>query len=173
MFASELADEIRSAREAEFPGVTEQRFPSKFFNPNIFVKQPGGFAPTPRNPRYCATNYGAACLASVLYSQRGLECLVSLAPAMGWTELKSGPFEDSEPVPYLTFRPYFEFTSGLEFTVRINAGSLLDFFNHNYPAIQVALNSVHADVVRTGLEVAGRSEDEIKAHIEAIMALTK
>ncbi len=173
MFASELAEEIRNAREAEFPGVTEQRFPSKFFNPNIFVKQPGGFAPTPRNPRYCATNYGAACLANVLYSQRGLTCLVALAPAMGWAELRSGPFEDSEPVPYLVFGP----TGGLalgsgSLAVRVNAGPLLDFFNHNYPVIK-ALNEVHADILRTALESVKTPEAEITAQIQVIMALTE
>ena len=85
---------------------------------------------------------------------------------MGWAELKSGPFEDSEPVPYLAF-------SGLPYAfTRINAGPLLDFFNHNYPAIE-AFNEVHADVVRTALEAAGMPQDQIQGQMESIMAMTE
>lgn len=118
MLADQLVQEIAAARE----GAPVPNFPDKFFNNGVVVRNPDN-STSPRNPQYCATNYGATLLAQVLYAEAGKACSIVLKPPMGYQ--LGGPFADSELVPF------FKFERG----PAINAGLLLStWWNHGLSA---------------------------------------
>lgn len=137
MDATELTQLVTDARNAQFPGEqTTEQFPSVFFNYDVNSIAPNG-QKTSRAPRYCATNYGAARISDVLTaSGRGMACSVFLAPAIPM----AGAFIDDQPVPWCQFQKDGDPDFGPFTGVKINAGLLLDYFNHGYPPNR-ALNS--------------------------------
>src|SRR6185369_6618038 len=98
-----LTQLVTDARTKEFGDDTgTEQFPSQFFNHSVTVAAPNGQT-TPRNPRFCATNFGARRLAEALnqYNDPRLQCTDSiLKPAQ---DLQGG-WSDSEYVPWLQFR---------------------------------------------------------------------
>jgi len=144
----QLQQNMLDATQAENPGFQpgdEQRYASKFFNLNVTVTAPDGRTEQ-RNPKDCATNYGAHQLATVLSTcgRPRLSCLaVLLGPAEGWGWIEAGSFSDSEPVPYLQFRKLGD--SGPPTGAIYNAAHGLDYLNSGEPAIR-ALNSIEAEV---------------------------
>ena len=61
-----LTQLVTDARTKEFGDDTgTEQFPSQFFNHSVTVAAPNGQT-TPRNPRFCATNFGARRLAEAL-----------------------------------------------------------------------------------------------------------
>lgn len=112
--------------------------PLKFFNYNVLVISPDG-TPAQRNPKYCATAYGASAIAAVLgaASPLGLP-IVLMGNAVNFSGLLQS-WNDTELVPYL------QFANGDQKGKPINAGLLLDYFVHGYPA-DLALNAALAEV---------------------------
>ena len=123
-----LCDEMRNARIEEFGDDDgSQRLPSVFFRTGkgseapITVTAPDGRI-SHRNPEYCATEVGGARLGNVVHDL-GFDCAVVPGPAV---ELL-GNWKESDTVPWIK----------LAQGPKLNAGQLLMFFNHNYPAAQV------------------------------------
>ena len=176
MKADQLAQEIQEARIEEFgEDQGTERFPAKYFNSGVYVTAPDGRT-TPRNPRYCATDFGAAEIANVLSASGRAHLMCSSGekrPAMpGWSETNTGAWKDSETVPYLRFRVDVGKTqdpeSGPYTGPLVNAALLLDYFNHGYPASR-ALNSCQLEVWDQ-FAAAGLIEELSEEERNAIMA---
>lgn len=122
MTPEQLNEEMKAAQLDQFgpdPGVAT--FPSKFFRYDVFVYQgdPKGnevaSTRTQVRPSYCATEYGAQAIQSIMGGT--LSELCPLNPAglqFGW--------QTTDNTPYLSFggQP-------------VNAAFLLDYFTHGYP----------------------------------------
>ena len=131
--ADQLSRDMTAARESEFPGdQPAEVFPSLFFDYSDKNIDPIG-GQTPRGPKLCATLYGATRVAAVL----GATSIVMGNPAI-FTGL-NGSFSDTLLVPWLIF------TKGTVQSPPINAGLLLDYFNHGAPW-STALASAQAEV---------------------------
>lgn len=142
--AQKLTDDLTQSRNDQF-GEGTYGCPNKFFNPNVFVIAPDG-RPTQRNPKYCATNLGATALVKVFAEAFGALNLVmglTLKAAMafsGWGEGEDNPlvahnWTESEAVPFIAF--YSIAPDGTKAVVgSLNAGLMLDLFNHGYPVEQ-------------------------------------
>jgi hypothetical protein len=123
--ADQLAQEVTEARVAEFGDDTGiGQFPSRFFSHDVTVKAPNGQV-TPRNPQYCATNYGAAAIARVMLDA-GMPCSLVLANAINGEAV----FADSEPVPFCRFKNSADAQAGPYTGPNVNAGLMLAYFNH-------------------------------------------
>ena len=125
MTAKELCDDLGAARVDQF-GTGDQPtevLPSFYFNYDVRSIDPQG-GETQRSPRYCATNLGATALAALLSADS-----IVLGNAMVFQGLGGG-FSDNQAVPWLIFK-----NSDGTASKPINAGVLLDYFNHaSYPA---------------------------------------
>ncbi len=134
MTPQELSDNLKEASLAQFGDTGSEMFPEGWFNHNVWTVAPTGQR-TQRAPKYCATTFGAAALASFLNPIAIV--LRNAINAGGIAE-----FKDTEPVPYLAFAPIPDEKSvkGL-----VNAGTLLDYFNHGYPVDKV-MKDVQAEI---------------------------
>jgi hypothetical protein len=127
MTAKELCDNLGAAKLAQFgPGdEPAEVFPSLYFNYGVFSIDPQG-GKTQRAPKYCATNLGATELSNLLGPSR-----IVLGNAMVFAGL-GGSFSDTEAVPWIIV------IDGTKESTPINAGVLLDYFNHaSYPCTQM------------------------------------
>lgn len=115
-----VADQFGADQQVEL-------FPSKYFNQNVVTIAPNSVT-TVRAPKYCATTFGASAMASAINgADLGVKVTeIVLAEAMVFTGLLSG-WSDSELVPWLH----------LDSDKFVNAGVMLDFCNHGYPASKV------------------------------------
>ena len=138
MTPQELSDAINAATVAEFgPGPWDsEKFPQAYFNYSVFAVAPNG-AQTQRAPKYCATMLGASQLASLFIGQSNPIKFsdIVLAEAMVFTGLLSG-WSDTQLVPWL------EFEDAAGQLAHVNAGILLDYFNHGIPAGIAMRNAV-------------------------------
>jgi len=140
--SADLDKEMKQAQLEEFgpdPGVAT--FPSKFFRSDVYVYQgdPDGKEKTGTRtqvrPRYCATNYGADLVSTVLGDAAEIVNLCPLNPAglqFGW--------QTTADTPYLIFEG-----AGGKQGAPINAGFLLDYWTHGYPA-DLALQMAQMEV---------------------------
>ncbi len=119
MTPQQLSDDLRAASLAEFGDTGVSMYPSTYFNHDVKVIAPNG-STTPRAPKYCATPFSATQLAGIFKPQA-----IVLGNAANFTGLLQS-WSDSELVPYLQFK------NGV-----VNAGLLLDYFNHGFPIGQV------------------------------------
>lgn len=97
------------------------QYPIKFFNYGVLTIAPDG-TPTQRRPKYCATAFAATQLAQLLGAVD-----VVMGNAINFSGLL-GSWNDTELVPYLVFSK--DGAKGKP----INAGLMLDYFIHGYPA---------------------------------------
>lgn len=134
MTPQELSDNLREASLAQFGDTGTEMFPEGWFNHNVWTVAPDGTR-TRRAPKYCATTMGAAALASFLNPRQ-----LVLRNAINAGGIKD--FTDTEPVPYLAFA---SLSSEKDVTGLVNAGTLLDYFNHGYPVKDV-MESVNAEI---------------------------
>lgn len=145
MDANQLSQNVTEARDAEFgPDQTTEQFPSKYFDYGVFVTAPNG-ATTPRAPRYCATDRGAAELSNVLSScgRQYMACQIYKSPAMNM----EGGWVDNKNVPWCRFALVTDDQKNGPYTgPTINTGLLLDYFNHGFPANR-ALNSCQLEIL--------------------------
>lgn len=127
MDATQLSKDLEAAGLVEFgPNPPAEVFPSAYFNHTVRVIAPDGSS-QPRAPKNCATALAASQLAEIL----GASSVV-----MGNAVIFSGlldSWSDSELVPY------FVFTDSKDGSVSkpVNAGLLLDYFNHGSSPGQV------------------------------------
>jgi hypothetical protein len=144
MTPQELSDAINAATTEEFgPGPWDtEKFPMAYFNYGVFTIAPNGQT-TQRAPKYCATALGASQIASLFVGQPGPIQFngIVLAEAMVFTGLVAG-WSDNQLVPWLEF---VQGTGKKMTTGHVNAGVLLDYFNHGLPAA-TAMNNVVAEV---------------------------
>ncbi len=128
MTAAELSQQMRDAVEQQFGfNLSQEMFPAKYFDYSVQVIAPDGTV-TPRAPKYCATSLGATQMASIFSADSpqngGFVCNgIVLGNAINFTGLLDS-WNDNKLVPYLSFGakgPY------------VNAGLLLDYFNHGWP----------------------------------------
>lgn len=141
MTPEELSDAIKAATTDEFgPGPWDtEKFPMAYFNYNVFTVAPDG-TQTQRAPKYCATALGASQIASLFVGQSGpiqFNAIV-LGEAMVFLGLTGG-WSDTELVPWL------EFVDAAGQKGHVNAGVLLDYFNHGYPA-GITMHNVVSEV---------------------------
>jgi len=138
MTPQELSDKIKESTIAEFgPGPWDtEKFPMAYFNYGVFVLAPNGVS-TQRAPKYCATALGASQVASLFVGQSGPIQFngIILAEAMVFTGLLSG-WSDNQLVPWL------EFVQQNGKKGHVNAGVLLDYFNHGLPGDTAMRNAV-------------------------------
>lgn len=134
MTPQELSDELRQASLEQYGDTGSEMFPDVFFKHDVFTVAPNGVR-TQRAPKYCATTYGANMLASFLNPMN-----IVLRNAINAGGIKE--FTDTEPVPYLAFA---SLSSEKDVTGLVNAGALLDYFNHGYPVKDV-MESVNAEI---------------------------
>lgn len=127
MDALELCQLVTSARETQFgTDITTEQWPAEFFRYDVVTTAPNGQT-TPRAPKYCATNEGGAYINNTLNaSGRVPLSTVILAPAIAL----AGGFSDSDNVPWLQFQTPIENGTTSFSGPTINAGLLLDYFNH-------------------------------------------
>src|SRR5215813_3989458 len=120
MTSEVLAKKVNAARVAEFGDDSSQtQWPSAYFRYDIYTIAPNG-AQTPRAPKYCATEDGGGEICDVITGELK-PCKITKAPAMG---LGAG-WQDSDTVPWCEFEKSPK--------VSVNAGLLLDYYNHGYP----------------------------------------
>ena len=139
--AAQLSQDLQAAVLEQFgPGdQPAEVFPSKYFNYDVKSIDPAG-GQTQRAPKYCATNLGATALAS-LFSTDGpdnggyVAWDIVLGNAMVFEGL-GGSFSDTQLVPWLVFQ-----SKGGKSSKPVNAGTLLDYFNHGLPPAQALTNS--------------------------------
>ncbi len=139
--SADLAKEMAAAQLEEFgpdPGVAT--FPSKFFRADVYVYRgdPDGNeingTRTLVRPRYCATAYGASLVSSVLGEAIETPELCPLNPdglQFGWQITAN--------------TPYLVFSRDGKKGAPINAGFLLDYWTHGYPA-DLALQMAQQEV---------------------------
>ncbi len=145
MKADQLKDDIEASRSGD-EGSADYLYPSKFFRHDVKVIAPGG-KETSCHPRYCASDAATSELAAVLSEERGFNCtpLFGGGPpnvnpiGAGWTY--------TDTVGWLKFtlvagdpRKKVE-----EVAMLLNAGLVLDYFNHGIPALN-ALNNAEAEI---------------------------
>ena len=166
MTSKELTDKINAARLAEFgPDITSERFPAAYFRSDVVTYAPDG-TPTPRAPRYCATYSGAGELQSVVRDDLGIFVAMTELPAM---ELLGG-WSDSENVPWLIFEYVDDPANPGQkmIGVKVNAGNLLDYYNHGYPPNR-ARNSCELEIYDAYV-AAGLKPELSASERQAIMA---
>ncbi len=124
-----LSNEMHEAALAEFgPNPPAEVFPSKFFDHGDKTISPDGRVQA-RGPKNCATPYGAARLVQVLGPAKVLMGNPGIFDGL------AGSFGDTNLVPWLVFTGSRADSPPSEGRP-INAGTLLDFFNHGYPGKQ-------------------------------------
>ena len=123
--SADLAKEMAAAQKKEFPNAQVATFPSAYFLQDVYVYKGDpegnevGSTRTAVNPRYCATNPGAAQVSAVLGGAAETRFLNPMNPdglLDGWRA--------SQNVPYLVFE-----RGGVK-GKPINAGFLLDYWTH-------------------------------------------
>lgn len=131
MDATQLSKDLEAAVIEQFgDALPAEALPQKYFNYGVFSIDPRGQL-TQRSPRYCATAFGASALAIALQGEGESIGNVLLGNAINFTGL-FGSFSDTELVPYLQF-----LDSNGHVGKPINAGLLLDYFNHGSSPGQV------------------------------------
>lgn len=127
MDATQLSQDLATAVEEQFgDNLPAEAFPSRYFNYDVRVIAPDG-SQQQRNPRYCATAFGASQLAQVLKPFS-----IVMGNAVNFPGLLDS-WSDTELVPY------FVFTNANNATSKpVNAGLLMDYFNHGASPGQVA-----------------------------------
>jgi len=165
MNADELSQLVQDARIAQFgPDDGTERFPDSLFNSGVVVVAPNG-QKSWRSPRDCATNYGAARISDVLTSDNMMAFPCTLI--LDWVLQQSGGFHDSEPVPYCIFSKD-RLPDGPFDGPRINAGILLDYFNHGIPSNK-ARNGCQLEVM-DAFAAAGLIDPLTDEQRQAVMA---
>jgi len=121
----ELIDAVKAAQFVADDNPAGQR-PLKFFNYGVREIDPrGGLTQT--NPNRCATPYTATCLAQLLGP-----CEVVMGDPENWDGLQFG-WKSSELVPYI------KFSRDGKTSNPVNAGLIMDYFVHGYPASYVEM----------------------------------
>ncbi len=147
--ADALTRDLQAACLEQFgPDPGRAVYPKKYFRDDIYTYKgdPDSPTKTPRAPRVCATDDGAAQVAMVLGATRGVRGNAMyyrtppdpFDPNFDPAALNDG-WRDSDTVPYLIFT-----RGGVEGTP-INAAYLLDYFNHGY-SVAYAVASAQAEI---------------------------
>lgn len=155
MNAQQLTDAITTARQDHFGD--NFGYPPEFFDDGVTVTEEITKTVAVRSPMYCATSDGGQQISDVISGALGFSNQIVLRPALffgGWTQLNMHGFFDNKEVPYLLFKSQGDSDT---FTgPQVNAGILLQYFNHGSPAAR-ALDAVAMEIMAAFANTPGKT----------------
>lgn len=148
MKADQLVTDIEASRTGE-EGAADNLYPSKFFRHDVVVIAPNGGKQTPCHPRYCASDSATSELAAVLSEERGFNCTPLFGGGPPNVNPLGGGWAYSDKVGWIKIT----LVAGdprakppvAEVAMLLNAGLVLDYFNHGIPS-RNALNNAEAEI---------------------------